>query len=1500
MAPTRRSTPLAAFHPHVRAWFRDSVGKPSAPQTEGWPVIRRGDHALIVAPTGSGKTLAAFLDGVDRLIARAAEGPLANAVHILYVSPLKALANDVRVNLERPLAAIGERFRAKGEIPPDIRIAVRTGDTPAGERRRMLREAPHILVTTPESLHLLLTSSQQRGLFSALTCVIVDEVHALAGTKRGAHLALTLERLNHVLARDVQRIGLSATVEPAELAAHWLGGLHPDGTPRSVTTVRCRAPRAAELVVRSPVPDLSHVHGTVWPDVYRLVLDTVRSGKTTLVFVNNRGLAERMAAQVNALAHDTLVYPYHGSLDRERRLRLEQSLKSGQLRGLVTTSALELGIDVGSVDQIVQIQSPARVSSALQRLGRAGHRLDEISRAIFVPTHLTDALETLAIVRAARDAEVEALTVPQNALDVLAQILVAATSVESWTADALFTLVRQAWGYQTLPRSGFDEVLAMLAGKYPAEMGAELAPRLEWNRATGELTALPGSRLAAVLNGGTIPDRGTYKAVLTEGGVLGELDEEFVFESRVGDAFRLGASTWRIAAIEHSRVLVTPAPGAAARLPFWHGEYSGRPFTLAARVGALTRALASADRDAERDALAAEYGADRALIDALAEWVGRQRAATGVVPDDRTIVIEQHRDETGARRVVVHAPFGVRVTAPLGLALSQRLREQLSLEVLPMALNEGLMLRMPEASTDVSSASLLRIGSEEAERRLVEEIGASALFGARFRMNAARALVLARSTPGRRIPLWLQRLKAKDLLSAVRAEPSFPILLETYRDVLEDAFDLPSLRQLLATLAQGTRSVHSVTLDKPSPFSVAYTWQFVQDHLYGDDAPRRVTGGGDALGLDLALLGELLGASAPDQRFRHALDEHLARRRGTHPSRQARSADELVLLLSRAGDLTLAEVAARTAPGVAALDALLDSGRALLVRVPIASRTGSPEPAVADTSWRVIPRDELPRWHAAYGDGILASIRSGITRAATEAEVWHTPAEQRRPAAIARAEVMLRFVGLAGPVSAVEVAARYGFREDAARAVLTTREAAGVLVRIADPADRDTPRWCTRRALESAWRRAMVTLRQDVEPVSLASFAARLPAWQGVVAIGDAASADHDAVLQMLSGAVMPAAQVCDEILPARLNAGAITALFAPGRVVWTGVARTPDVFHLDTVRVMPRDAAALWRADTPPSLPAVPSAERVHDLLRERGALWFEELQQQLQIPIEALQGALAALAARGLVTSDGLDGLRAVAAWRGIRRPSRQVTSRRWQRPDRVPPGWAGRWALVHDPHRVESTVRDTGENAEALARILVARYGVLSRETWRRDHPPVAWRDGYRALVRMAFRGELLRGWFVRGLSPVQFASPAFADALRLPRNEPWRLIPGGDPSNVRRLALPDASWSALERPTSRGATLVLAGERVLAAIANAGRSVLLDPEAAGDERDAIARAVGTYAARQAQRGARRDVVLETINDVDAGAHPGAAAFRSAGWRPSGRTLRWPAPVGSAGSP
>src|SRR3982075_196451 len=803
---------LARFHPVVRRWFKDTFGKPSDPQREGWPAIASGSHTLILAPTGTGKPLAAFLWELNELIVRGAKEPLSNAVHLLYISPLKALNNDIQRNLERPLAELRERFAAEGKELPEVPVAVPRGDPPASARARMLRKSPHILITTPESLNIMLTTLKGRGMFSSTRAVIVDEIHAIAGTKRGAHLALTLERLEALVENSPQRIGLSATQRPLEEVARFLGGCDDgeDGASRfrPVTIVDCGMTKEMLISVESPVADLGNVGGSIWPAVAPLVLGHIRESRTTLVFVNNRAQAEKIAARVNALAEEEIALPYHGSLARERRFALEERLKAGSLRALITTSSLELGIDIGSVDLVIQLQSPKRVEAALQRIGRAGHTLGVPSRGILVPTFRDDAVEIAAIVAAMRAGEVEPTHVVQNALDVLAQVVVAAVSVDDWSSEDLFRLVRRSYPYHQLTRTAFDEVLAMLSGKYPSDVAAELEPRITWDRVSDRLIGSPAARKKGVISGGDAPDRGLYTVNLPDRTRLGELDEEFVHESRIGDVFQLRSSTWRIAAIEHDRVVVTPAPGTPARMPFWHGEYMARSLMLSHRVGALRRELAEAPD--EKD-LADRHGCDAATASSLVKYLASQRAATGIVPDDKNIVIEQFRDETGAVRIVIHAAFGGRVNAPWGMALAQRVREAINdTDLQVQTTDDGIMLRLPDLGMSIPLQSLLGLSGAEAEQLVLEEVGSTSLFGARFRMNAARALLLPRGNPRRRMPLWLQRLKSLDLLQAVRGYPSFPILVETYRDVLQDAFDMAGLRDVLERIASGMIQISTV------------------------------------------------------------------------------------------------------------------------------------------------------------------------------------------------------------------------------------------------------------------------------------------------------------------------------------------------------------------------------------------------------------------------------------------------------------------------------------------------------------------------------------------------------------------------------------------------------------------------------------------------------------------------------------------------------------------
>ncbi|HEX7596504.1 MAG TPA: DEAD/DEAH box helicase, partial [Gemmatimonadaceae bacterium] len=935
---TGSASMLARFHPIVRRWFKETLGKPSDPQREGWPAIASGAHTLILAPTGTGKTLAAFLWELNDLIVRGTKEPLSNAVQLLYISPLKALNNDIQRNLEGPLAQLRERFAAEGKELPEIRIGVRTGDTPPAARARMLRKSPHILITTPESLNIMLTTLKGRGMFSGVRAVIVDEIHAIAGTKRGAHLALTLERLEKLVERPPQRIGLSATQRPLNEVARFLGGCETSTFEaqlfRPVTIVDCGMTKEMEIAVESPVADLANVGGSIWPAVAPLVLKHIRASKTTLVFVNNRAQAEKIAARVNTLAEEDIAQPYHGSLARERRFALEERLKAGSLRALVTTSSLELGIDIGSVDLVIQLQSPKRVAAALQRIGRAGHTLGVASRGILVPTFRDDAVEIAAIVAAMRAGDVEPTHVVQNALDVLAQVIVAAVSVDDWQSQDLFLLVRRAYPYHGLTRAAFDEVLAMLSGKYPSDIAAELEARITWDRVNDRLIGSRAARMTAVISGGTIPDRGLYTVNLPDRTRLGELDEEFVHESRMGDVFQLGSSTWRIVAIEHDRVVVTPAPGTPARMPFWHGEYMARSLMLSHRVGALRRELAEAPNETR---LAAEYGCDAATASSLVKYIASQRAATGIVPDDRNIVIEQFRDETGAVRIVIHAAFGGRITAPWGMALAQRVREAINdTDLQVQTTDDGIMLRLPDLGIGVPVQSLLGLSGAEAEQLVLEEVGSTSLFGARFRMNAARALLLPRGNPRRRMPLWLQRLKSLDLLQVVQQFPSFPILVETYREVLQDAFDMQGLKDTLTAISAGNIRIHTVETAAPSPFAASLQFGFVMDWLYGDDTPRAEQRAA-LLSIDRGLLDEVMGEGSDDI-TREAIEQTLSERRGTVPGRRARTDDELAHLLDRAGDLTDEELRSRIASneeGVRGdpLAKLLEAGRVIAVRL---------------------------------------------------------------------------------------------------------------------------------------------------------------------------------------------------------------------------------------------------------------------------------------------------------------------------------------------------------------------------------------------------------------------------------------------------------------------------------------------------------------------------------------------------------------------------------------
>jgi len=1533
------ANPLASFHPLVREWFAETLGEPSAPQREGWPAIASGDDTLILAPTGTGKTLSAFLYELNALIIEGQAKPLANAVHMLYVSPLKALSNDIERNLAQPLAELKERFAAAGEHFPEIRVAVRTGDTSSAARARMLRRTPHILITTPESLHIMLTNIRSRTMFSALRAVIVDEIHAVAGTKRGAHLALTLERLSQVAPAPPQRIGLSATQRPLDEIARFLGGCDepkPDKEARFrlVTIVDCGLVKQMQVSTVSPVEDLAQVDGTIWTSVAPLVLERIRGARTTLVFVNNRAQAEKMAGRVNTLAGEEMALPYHGSLSRERRQSLEARLKAGELRALVSTSSLELGIDIGSVDLVIQLQSPKRVSSALQRVGRAGHSLDAVSRGVFVPTFRDDAMEQLAILDAMRSGDVEPTRVVQNSLDVLAQLIVAmvASDEPEWTATALYDFVRRAYPWHSLSRAAFDETVSMLAGKYPADVASELDARVHWDRVSDTLTPARGARLIATTSGGTIPDRGLYGVYLPDKTRLGELDEEFVHESRVGDVFQLGSSTWRFRSIEHDRVVVIPAPGAPARMPFWKGEFMARSNHLSGRVGELRRRLDSATSDEHIASLESDYRADTATVRSLVEYVHQQREITGTVPDEKHLVLEHFRDEVGGVRVVLHAPFGGRVNAPWGMALRRRLTERLGVDVQVETSDDALMLRLPDLGTTPIPVDAIRsLGAEEAERLILEEVSMSSLFGAHFRMNAARALLLPRGNPRRRMPLWLQRLKAADLLQAVREFPSFPIVVETYRDVLQDAFDMAGLRDVLARLASGTLGIRQVATEIPSPFARSLQFGFVMDWMYGDDTPRAEARAA-LLSLDRALLDELMGGQGADETTLEVLAEVLARRRGTAEGWQARDADELAVLVDRAGDVTREELVARVAPEAEwrkgdPVQSLLASGRLVGIDILRGDR-------------RYILVDNWARYAAAFGEPLVEVFAGSneTARAATDV----IPESVRQVAltqTAARRDVLGRYLALSGPVSIDEIVARYAFEPEWLRRRLDEWERARVLVRGSFGPERGVVRWTARRALERARRLELARARKQIEAVPLPVFARFMQRWQHLMPDTQLTGADGTSqAMSQLYGLSRPAAAWERDYLPARVvpyEAASLSGLAASGRLVWAaqpGTARATPVAvagapasAVGRIRFFERGTGRLWLS-TPDENTLGESARVVLEALRRLGASFTSDLAAATSLGPQRLRDALRELVGAGLVTNDTVDALRDVIQHRPVfpaRRPdepdparwlpadftpspNRPVVQRRpnvrrlarWKRPDR--PGaaqWGGRWSLVHTPGSLGLESLDETELAEAVARQWLARYGVVSRDWWPRERPAVSWREMYQVLKRLEYRGEVQRGYFVAGLAGAQFALPEAVELLRAPAPEAPEapvVMATSDPANVYSLPLQGAAVDSITRPRGTGALLVTIGGAVALSAEGRGRRITISPDAGPDVRQAAIEALVRHLTSDRGAERRRDVVVETIDGEPAGSSGSAQLLLDAGFRSEGRALRYYAAI------
>ena len=1497
---------VARFTPATRAWFTAAFAGPTPAQEGAWAAVAAGRDALVVAPTGSGKTLAAFLWSLDRLASEPVPDDPQRRCRVLYVSPLKALAVDVERNLQAPLTGIRHAAGRLGLNLPDLQVAVRSGDTPAQARRRWARTPSDILITTPESLFLLLTSSAREGLRGVQT-VIVDEVHAMVATKRGAHLALSLERLDALLAAPAQRIGLSATVRPLEEAARFLGGA------RDVQVVAPPGGKQVEVAVEVPVEDMSELgqsaaeplpggsaagpppRASIWPALEQRVVELIGEHRSTLVFANSRRLAERLSSRLNEIAAGSepqdgrqegppaapLARAHHGSVSRDQRGEIEEALKAGSLPAVVATSSLELGIDMGAIDLVVQVESPPSVASGLQRIGRAGHQVGAVSRGVVLPKFRGDLVQAAVVAERMRAGLIEEMRYPRNPLDVLAQQVVAMCALDDWDTEELLAVVRRAAPFAGLPASSFEAVLDMLSGRYPSDEFAELRPRLVWDRTAGVVRGRPGAQRLAVTSGGTIPDRGLFGVFLVgeRSSRVGELDEEMVYESRVGDVFALGASSWRIEEITHDRVLVSPAPGQPGKVPFWKGDAPGRPVELGRAVGAFLRELGQGTAaQARRRAGAA--GLDGWAAANLVAYVHEQREATGAVPDDRTIVVERFRDELGDWRLVLHSPFGAPVNAPWALALAARLRERYGVEVQALHADDGIVLRLPEME-DPPGAGQLVFTAEEVSGLVQAEVGGSALFAARFRECAGRALLLPRRDPGRRTPLWQQRQRSAQLLSVTARYGSFPILLETMRECLQDLFDVPALVELMRQVAGRAVRLVEVETSTPSPFARSLLFGYVAAFLYEGDAPlaeRRA----QALALDSTLLAELLGQSELRELLDpEALAEIEAELACRAPARRVRDMEGTADLLRRVGDLTTAEAAER---GAAArwLAELEESRRALRVRIAGQERWIGVEDA------------------GRYLDALGTPLPVGV------------PEAFRAPVADPLGDLVSRFARTHGPFRPADVAARFGLGAAVVAGTLTRLAAAGRLVSGEFRPGGVGLEWCDVEVLRMLRRRSMARLRREVEPVPPEALGRFLPRWQGVGEQGTGVEAVLR-VAEQLAGAAVPASAWETLVLPARVagyTPGLLDQLTSAGELAWCGAGALPGTDGW--LALAPAELAPLVLPPADPAAAATPVHHAVLGALAGGTALFFRALSERVREALPPGEGPVGDqrllevvwdLVWGGHLTNDTLAPLRArlaapagrgpagttPRAGRGRLRGHYPVAGRMAAPARSGPPAAVGRWSAL-PPTDAEPTRR-----ALAAAETLLDRHGIVTRGAVVAERLPGGFSAVYPVLKAAEEAGRARRGYFVAGLGAAQFALAGAVDRMRemagAPAGEHPRatLLAATDPANPYGAALPwpDRGGAGHRPGRKAGALVVLVDGRLALYVERGGRTLLsFDPEPGSLQSavDALALAV-------------RDGHLGRITVARADGEPVLAgedsalgdALRAAGFRATPRGLR-----------
>ena len=1509
--------PLSLFHPLTRDWFRSTLGEPTAPQRLGWPAIARGESTLILAPTGTGKTLTAFLWCLDRLMLHEpASGPLPTeaACRVVYISPLKALAVDVERSLQTPLQQIAPLARLAG-VPFRLpEIAIRTGDTPQTERARFRRHPADILITTPESLYLLLTSESASALRTVDT-VIVDEIHALVPTKRGAHLALTLERLEAICAKPLQRIGLSATQRPLEEVARFLGGSNVAAndagtmTARPVTIIDASAPKQLHLRVDVPVvdmktadpdpalsPDSRAKRASIWTTIPPRLLAIIRRRRSTLIFVNNRRTAERLAGLINDLAQEPLARAHHGSLAAAQRAEIEDQLKKGRIRAVVATSSLELGIDMGAIDLVIQIESPPSVAAGMQRIGRAGHKVGVVSEGIIFPKYRADLIACSAVTRAMHEGHVEATSVMRNPLDVLAQQIVATVAQPPAlaearikgqpprepviSADRLFDLVRRAAPFTALQRNTYDSVLDLLSGKYPSDEFAELRPRITWDREMNLLTPRDGAKSLAILNAGTIPDRGLYGVFLSgehkKPVRVGELDEEMVFESRVGEAFALGASTWRIDEISYDRVLVSPAPGQPGKLPFWHGDQAGRPLEFGRRIGALVREIRALPPNAAISRLVREHDLDPQAAENLLQFLTDQHNVTAVVPDDRTIVVERIRDELGDWRVCVLTPFGNRIHAPLAMAATAQILAAGGPHVESMSTDDGFVLRFPDIDAPPDPALLLP-RADRAQDLVVRQLGSTALFAAKFREASARALLLPRRRAQVRAPLWQQRKRAADLLSVASQYPDFPMILEAHRECLRDSFDMPALLDVLRSIEEHDIQVHVVDTPKPSPFAASLLFGYTGNFIYDGDAPlaeRRAA----ALSIDQSLLADLLGeADLREILDPIAISEVEANLQFLGDNQRVRTADGLHDLLLRLGDLSRDEIAQRVATPelLKSLNTLVAARRIVSLRVAGQLRCIAVEDA------------------ARYRDALGLKLPDGL------------PKTLLAPVATPVLEIVRRYARTHGPFTSGEAAARFGLDTSAVEAALRTLVHDGRTLEGGFRPQSAGREYCDAESLRLIRTKSLARLRKEIEPAEPRLFARFETHWQGVLQRRRGLDALLD-TFESLQGAPLPASLLESQILPARIgrySPGDLDTLIAAGEIVWCGADNIGE--HDGRVAFYLADRiAALLPPRNAPSEPFLPREEAIIEFLTRSGATFFTDLHDAVGggYPGETVD-ALWSLAWRGLVTNDTLHALRAFIARPETSRSSKRVHNQPAFRSRRTtPPAAQGRWTLLPAPDR--STPAAQTAWSHAIAQQLLQRYGIVTRETMNQENIPGGFSAVYEVLKALETQGSVRRGYFIAGLGGAQFGQPSAVELLRslrgsTPDQPEMILLAASDPANpwgsILRWPTPESTApdNAAVLTRSVGASVILRNGDLVAYLRrnNPALQVFLSPEE--PDRSTVARDLAHFLANFAQELLQTPetrhhggLLIDAIAGRPAHEHFLASFLLDAGFHPSPR--------------